>query len=131
MGFGSNFLCKKCGETYSYQIGIGFLYYEVKERLLEEIKDGKYGDEYKKALDENPKADIDGHRIIFKCPQCSYWEDNYDLTLTVNGKTIKRYNYTCPKCNIAMEVFNRNNYKTLPCPICGEKNDRSMDYMWD
>ena len=131
MGSGSIFHCKKCGEAYSFKIGVGFLYYMVKQDLLKDIKDGKYGKAYKTIVDENPDIDINGHRRIYKCPQCVHWEEKYDLTLSVKDKVIKKYSYKCPKCNVNMKVFHRKNWETFPCPYCGEENESFMNIFWD
>ncbi len=80
MGFGYDYRCKKCGHRYSVFLGIGMLYPKVYEDTVKEIREGRYGDEWKTLFEQTPYAAINPAKVLYVCT-CGRWETGVDLTL--------------------------------------------------
>lgn len=81
MGSGYSFKCKKCRHEYSIHLGIGMMFPNVYRSCLSDIKEGKYGEEWKKlALSEEYIA-VDASRYLYICDSCGNWDLTYSLSL--------------------------------------------------
>ncbi len=47
MGSGFGLKCSKCGKEYAAYTGIGFLFPQVYKATITDVKNGKYGEEWK------------------------------------------------------------------------------------
>lgn len=150
MGNGIEFECKKCGNGYSVSVGIGFLYPLDHKKIRDDMKKGKYGEEFKKVLTENKNAVVNAENLLFVCPKCSGWSVEPDLSLyepyseksageqfvmpaelAESYRRIKRYVHHCPKCSTPMRKRNVTAKLSLSCPECGEKNPGISSILWD
>jgi len=81
MGSGFEFKCSKCGKEYSIHTGVGFLYLRVYEETLKDVKEGKYGEEWKTlALSEEYVA-VDAEDYLYVCKKCGHWKVEPGLSL--------------------------------------------------
>ena len=81
MGFGYNFKCNECGHEYGYGIGVGFMFPKVYMDLLEDVKDGEYGEEWRELATNTPYVAIDAEERLYVCRKCGYWLTDAGLTL--------------------------------------------------
>ena len=152
MGNSYSYECKKCGTRYEAGSGIGSLYPIQYKSLLEEIREGAYGAEWKKAFADTPGAALDASEFVFLCDSCGKWENGPDISLYVPkdpadaGKACpmlwssvdrkkyrltKRFVRNCPACGQHMRKASAKEMYTLPCPECGEKNRPENQFLWD
>ncbi len=81
MGSGIGLKCSKCGKEYAAYTGIGFLFPQVYKETLTDVKNGKYGEEWKNlALSEELVA-VDAERYLYVCEKCGHWDTEPDLSL--------------------------------------------------
>ena len=132
MGRGIGLKCSKCGNEYSANTGIGFLYPQVYQKTLEDIKNGKYGKEWKDlALSEDLVA-VDAESYLYICGECGHWDVEKGLSLyipnDVNELMKKEYGDKTVKQRgevpYVMSDDLRNDYHLLKgwdhkCPKCG------------
>ena len=93
MGSGIEYKCSKCGKEYEVCCGVGFLFPQVYEGLMNDIKSGKYGQGWKKlALSEDTIA-IDAVSYVYVCKKCGFWAVEPGLSLYVanDSKAVKEY----------------------------------------
>ncbi len=150
MGYGFTYKCK-CGHEYSVSSGIGYMYPLTCKEELEKIENGEYGEDWKQAaIDCGPNLKIGIENKVFMCSDCNTWEELSEITLykPINNiskdnaqyfmsgdegyKAYKRTVYNCPQCGKKMKTLSEEDLNVLPCPICGEFNERETDLiMWD
>lgn len=70
MGKGLEFKCKKCGFSIGANFGIGFFYPRVCEEILENIRQGIFGDEMKNAANTIPNVAVHQKNALFVCDCC-------------------------------------------------------------
>ena len=94
MGIGYEFTCEKCGHTYDVMLGSGFLLPSVYEEAIEDIREGKMGEEYREILLENPWAAVDCENELYKC-RCGNWsvEQCNDLYLPKDPEAVRKMKY--------------------------------------
>ena len=95
MGCGVGFKCSKCGKEYETHTGIGMGFPMVYKRTIDEVKNGRYGEEWKRlALSEDFVA-VDAERYLYICEKCGYWTVDLDLSLYApnDPETIKTMQY--------------------------------------
>ena len=54
---------------------------EEYQSMLKDIASGKYGEEWKDALNKTPGAAINAEVVIYICNSCNTWEEGRDITL--------------------------------------------------
>ena len=138
MGSGIGYKCSKCGKRYSVCTGIGMMYPAVYEKLMKDIKEGKYGEEWKILSESEPNVAVDAERYLYICSKCPHWDVDYGLSLYApnapmtkdtdyvmpvdlkeNYHLIKRRAHKCEKCGSDMHKARKGDKNDLPCPECG------------
>ena len=147
MGNGYSYKCIKCGNEYTVNTGIGFMFPNDYQRIMKEISKGRYG-EKRKALYRNiPGLAVDAGRHYYECKDCGYWsvEENLDLyepkkevgevhcvmpdDLKRKYKFIDKYDHRCPECNGQMKQRDRK--VNVRCPSCRTVNEPLGSVDWD
>ena len=120
------FECNKHKEhNHEFFIGIGMLFPEQYDKIIKQIKKGKYGKEIKKFLEENPDGAINCNTEIAQCPKCGKLKEVPNLSMYVpkdnnekadksyvmswelkeKYKKVKEYKHVCPKCSSEMKII--------------------------
>lgn len=81
MGSGYSFVCKKCHHEYSVNLGIGMMFPTVYRACLSDIKEGKYGEEWKELASSEEYVAVDASRCLYICDSCGNWDLTYSLSL--------------------------------------------------
>lgn len=135
MGRGLCYKCSKCGKEYRAFIGVGFMYPTVYSEVFHDMKNGKYGQEMKEAV-ELPAASVDAVKYLYICKKCNNWTVDYGLSVYDDSKShqlIKRYVHKCDKCGGVMHRASNAEKNSLKCPECGgapEKGETTI-VCWD
>lgn len=127
MGRIHKYICSGCGEKYSTIIGIGMMNEMLEKRMLEDIRDGKYGQEWKKLVERKDFCEIDTRKSVYICPECGRWKNEEDGSLYFMGG-IKEILIRRCECGAEME---RDSSLELCCPKCGVLNTFGDAYNWD
>ena len=92
MGYGEEFKCSKCGYEYMYGVGVGFMFPKVYEELLESVKEGDYGEEWKELVLKTDNIAIDAETYLYCCKSCGNWKTEEGLSLYVpkDMETLKK-----------------------------------------
>ena len=153
MGSGYGFKCSSCGYEYDVCTGIGMLFPQEYKKLLSDIKQGKYGTEWKElALSEEYVA-VEAERFLYVCGKCNNWKVDYGMSLYAPNEPeaikkkkygiktveewgevpyissweeyhiIKPYIHKCVRCGNDMRKGADKEILSLPCPKCGSKPD--------
>lgn len=119
MGYGLGFKCSKCQKDYDVFLGIGMMFPKVYKELVEKIRSGKYGSEWKTLIDSEDNVVVDAEKTVFCCPECAAWraEPNLSLYVAVNEDAIKEaksgYPYMHKMSPIAEFMMTKPEYKLL------------------
>lgn len=71
MGTFHQFYCSKCGYQLNFCLGYGgFSSYKNYNEIFSSAKNGKFGEEIRKFLQENPDGKIDNSKILIYCQKC-------------------------------------------------------------
>ena len=81
MGSGYKFKCSKCRNQYSVSTGTGFIFPDIYTDMVSDIKEGKYGDEWKELMLSEEFVAVDAERNLYVCKECGYWTVDSDLSL--------------------------------------------------
>lgn len=81
MGNGFGYKCSKCGKEYQGFLGIGMLFPTVYQEVVDSIRKGKYGEEWKKLTDNKDSIAVDAAKHVYCCSKCNAWEVEYGLSL--------------------------------------------------
>ena len=152
MGSGYGFVCKKCGNRYSVNTGIGFMFPDEYKKLVDKIKKGRYGEEWKQLFKSTPKAVVDAESELYICNGCGNWDVSPVASIYAPDKPdsaekpvhyvmksdlesdyhiVKRYYHKCGKCGKRMHRGTEREMISLPCPKCGGKDTAADLIMWD
>ena len=159
MGNGYLIKCTKCNYMFKAMLGIGMMYPMVYNETVADIRDGKYGEEYKKFFEKHNNATVNCEAKVAVCAECGKLETVMDLSLYLpkddeemvyiyddymtpnqlkrNFKKCMTYNHQCSSCGGKMKNINllsRLEKGTLKCPDCGEKlemDEDSLFMLWD
>lgn len=137
MGSIFRFEHKACGFEYKHFDGAGFMSMELEGAALEKIKKGEMGEDWKKALDDNPKAEVAVHNALCYCEKCKKYHSLPQIKLNLleekdgeeGYKALKKETLYCPECK--EEVVDMDNVFSVPCPVCGEKIKGKFAGLWD
>ena len=142
MGNGYVINCKNCNYRFEAMLGIGMLFPVEYEKTVNDIRNGKYGKEYKEFFDAHQNAAINCGAEIAICDKCGKLQiiknmslhlpkddnaqvDGYVMPedLTSDFNKVKDYEHKC-SCDGNMriikfpdELFNGE----INCPECGER----------
>ena len=143
MGSGFTTLCNSCKDMEEAILGVGFMYLELCRKTLKKMKSGKFGEEYKKIVNDNPNCNIDCEKVIFYCKDCKKWHvdtvlDLYkgneeDTCYNINDDAVllKKFEHKCKYCGSKnLEIFHDFNPK-MKCNKCGGELIEAGVMMWD
>ena len=137
MGDGKRYKCKKCGEEYWVNLGIGMMFPHVFSETIEDIKAGKYGEEWKNLINSGEYIVPDAESYLFYCKACGTWEVTEDLSLyqpkdleaikkkEFGEKTVEEWG-EIPYATMAdfKEEYNLVKKRVHYCPKCKEEMTR-------
>ncbi len=140
MGKGYSYVCSKCGKNFDVFLGIGMMFPVIYRRTIEEIKSGKYGEEWKKIFNSQPYTATNAHKYLYKCKNCGYWEESKELSLYVPNdlesfpktqfgiKTVEEWGYVPYVTEIELKydyhLIKRYIHK---CPKCGKTMNQATE----
>lgn len=81
MGQGVMYKCSKCHKSYNANWGVGFLFPQVYEKMMKDIKNGKYGAEWQKIVLSDETIAADAEEYIYVCRKCGNWGIEPGLSL--------------------------------------------------
>lgn len=130
MGDGFKLECKKCGYNVDILNGIGMSHPFLEEKVIDEIKSGKHGDDLKKMVENTSLFLTDITHEAFICDKCKEIKSALKIKLHFieSGKIVKVRQY-CDKCGGTMKE--RKSIKNLKCPNCGTKLIVGERFCWD
>ena len=152
MGSGYGFVCKKCGNRYSVNTGIGFIFPNEYKKLVDKIKKGRYGEDWKHLFMSTPGAVVDAEKELYICKGCGNWDVSPVASIYAPDKPdsiekpvhyvmksdlesdyhiVKRYYHKCGKCGKRMHRATEREMISLPCPKCGGTDTAADLIMWD
>ena len=155
MGDGRYLRCSNCNNGSILALGVGMAFPEEYKDTLKDIKDGVYGEEYKKMMLSRKDIAVDLENNLYLCEKCGEWEVNYCFDFYVpknNGESVIKekscvYPYElkegyerifkavhiCNNCKSEMRKVEPNENVFLKCPICNSNMNRSdsIDVNWD
>ena len=120
--------CKNCGYRLHFSHGVLMRFNETNKELLEKIKQGEFGEDFKRIANENPNAQAYHSSELFRCPECGELEGGRIIELREGwDNTLIEIPHNCKKCNTKMEVLDGcfgYHHHELVCPSCKQKFDR-------
>lgn len=145
---GELLVCEHCGKNHYITTGGGLYFEEYSSSMLRNMKDGKFGEEYKKLVNENKNLYVDCLRKVYYCDKCENWEikecddvyssDSYSIfthALYTNPEKfvlLKAYNHICEKCKNSMRILNENEADKLKCLDChSDLISKGLGIHWD
>lgn len=75
---------QKCKYKGEYHLGVGMMFPRVYQRIVEAVRAGEYGEEWKKFFGEKMGAAIMAEQRLYQCSACNLLEQEYDLSLYLN-----------------------------------------------
>ena len=150
MGVGYTYVCKKCGYTFSANLGVGFNYPKLFQEVMKKAKKGDLGMQAKRFLKENPNGVISPRNVIARCEACGEYEGVFDFNMYVpkvghDPKPSKEnwsvtsqndgieyvfdfdeydlkenFDHRCSSCGGKLHVLDEEEPEVLECPHCGE-----------
>lgn len=93
MGYRIEVKCKKCKFKQMYHLGVGMMFPRVYQRIVDAVRNGEYGEEWKKFFEENTGAAIMAEQRLYQCFACKHLEKDYDLL-----------KLPCPKCGSDLKI---------------------------
>lgn len=149
MGCGYGFECQKCHYEYDVRTGTGMFFSYTYNKIVSEIKNGIYGNDWKNILLSRDDIIVNITRYLYICP-CGNWSVEPALSLYIpkdfykpTGKYVTeyelknnynckmRYIHKCKKCNSEMTETTATISMHLPCPECNTLNPASSFINWD
>lgn len=157
MRHGYIFECSKCHIEYDTPVGVGMMFRHVYRQIVDEIKSGTYGNEWKDIFSSQKYTAVDAENNLYTC-KCGNWTVEPSLSLYAPKEpdkidsSLKEYGYVpcvmkydldddyycighyihrCQKCNSEMQETDIKTITSLPCPECGNINSVSGFERWD
>lgn len=96
MGNGFLIKCERCGYEFTCFTGIGMMFPVVYKDIVNDIKDGKYGEEHKVFLNEHPNAVINCERKFYMCSDCGAIDTARDLSIYLPKEDVPAPDYIMP-----------------------------------
>lgn len=84
MGYGLITKSKKCKYKGQFHFGVGMMFPRIYQRIVEEVRSGEYGEEWKLFFEENLGAAIMAEQRLYQCSACNHLEQDCDLSLYCN-----------------------------------------------
>ena len=149
MGRGYGYHCTKCNYEYDVCVGLGMLFSYKYNNIVNEIKDGIYGNELKDIFSNRNDIVINIRKYLYTC-SCGNWSVEPSLSLYAPKNSdkpietfvteyelksdyycIKNYTHICKKCGSDMHKTDSTYETMLSCPKCGNINQPSSIINWD
>ena len=70
MGMGKIFKCENCGESFITMMGIGMNFPFEYQEIVNDIKNGKYGEEFKDLMLSREGVVVDLEKCLYICDKC-------------------------------------------------------------
>ena len=141
MGKFFTFHCKNCGHNLKFYFGIGGMYPQTYQEVLNDALIGKFGKDIQKFLIDNPEGVIDVSRVLANCENCGHHEmvrdlsmylpkenfvraENYPLPFEFEKNYIqaKKFHHKCSYCGESVQIITEKNFLQteikLQCPNC-------------
>lgn len=155
MGMGKAFKCENCGESFVTLMGIGEEFPREYQEIVSDIKDGKYGEDFKNIMLSREGVVVDLEKCLYVCDKCGSGEQNLCFDFYVPKKQediekvskkgfyvtpselkedyelILKIEHTCDKCNSEMRKVDYMETVALDCPECGSKMKEDGLINWD
>ena len=81
MGKGFKFKCKNCAYSLTANLGVGFKYPHHCARILEDIKNGKLGKEFKEIADSSENPAVYASIDLYLCENCKALKPELTIAL--------------------------------------------------
>lgn len=81
MGKGFEFKCKNCDHTLYVNLGVGFKYPHHCTRILEDIKNGKLGEEFREIADSIKNPAVYSTEDLYLCENCGELKSEWTIAL--------------------------------------------------
>ncbi len=156
MGLGYGIYCENCFYNFEAFLGIGMTYTDLYEKTISDIRKGKYGEDYKRFIEEHRMAYVDCENDVAVCTRCGKLDTVINMSLYLpNTETTNyrishvtkaellweyhkcmEYNHKC-SCGgdyqIVDNFFSAIEDGTIRCPRCKGmlKRDRDTMIFWD
>ena len=138
MGSGLSFTCKKCGNNYRVHWGIGIFYPQVYKGVVENIKNGEYGQEWKALFSSKEYVAVEAAICVYHCKKCHSWRDEPDFSLyepnsleEIRKMQNERNNddeWGAVPCGSFKEDYHILKRRIHYCTNCGEEMQKLMTY---
>ena len=76
-----SYRCSKCGHVYYVFTGPASNYPAQYYGVMQDIRAGEYGEEWKTAFEKTPFAAFNAVELLYLCDDCNVWEVAADITL--------------------------------------------------
>ena len=149
MGKSFTFRCKNCGHNLKFYFGIGAMYPQTYQEILNDALVGNFGAEIQKFLIDNPRGVIDISRVLMNCENCGHFKMVRDLTMYLpkenfqsqenyplpdefekNYIAVKKYQHKCHYCGESAEIFTAEKLLQtdlkLQCPNCCSEMSKKL-----
>ncbi|MBO5354548.1 MAG: hypothetical protein J6B09_00600 [Clostridia bacterium] len=120
--------CGECGYEQEHFLGAGMMDYQDfgRNRTKRDILRGVYGEEVRKALEKNPKANVYRSNDLFYCECCGMHTSKSSVRLFKTKKFLWRRKsvllissvHVCERCQKEMIRIEENKCSGLSCPQC-------------
>ena len=153
MGSGYVIKCKKCGFSSEVSTGIGFLYSDVCDEILERMKNGEFGEDFKASVHTIDNPAVHQSYDLFVCDNCDSWrtDETIDLCSPIERKPkeirtyvmtaqigytyqiVRSVEHRCACCYTNMRQIEESKITTfkLKCPQCHGELTIDFLYCWD
>ena len=81
MGTSIPYTCGACGAVRDPFVGIGMAFPTVYRETMDEIRQGKHGEEWRSLVESGELIAVDAEDKLFVCSACGAWEAAPDLSL--------------------------------------------------
>ena len=114
--------CRKCGYGLHFSRGILMSFQKTNRELWENMKNGKLGEDFKKAVREHPEAEAYHSNELYICPDCGELFGQRAIELRgADNRVLVSVEHVCNKCGSGLElVSGEREYREsgLCCPRC-------------
>ena len=129
MGQGFSYKCDKCDYTLEFMQGIGFLYPMEAEKMLTEMRQGKFGKTFMDAANNATAPSVEFSCELYKCAKCGELRPDLKIDLLDGDKVILSKRHICGKCRGKMRLV--KSHRCLKCPKCKSKLITGNMILWD
>ena len=129
MGAGFSFMCEKCDYNLKFYQGVGFLYPMEAEKILTQMRQGKFGKRFMEAVSKAASPSVEFSRELYKCKNCGELREDLKIDLQDGDEVILSKRHLCGKCRKEMSLV--KSYRGLKCPKCKSKLVEGLMLLWD